>query len=431
MEYKSLLDYSLQKMKEAGADKSQVTLVATEKHELNTEANRIKLLRSTEDINIAFIYIKDQKKATTSINKATEDAVDEAISKLVVLAESAPIDEANDIATGAQAELFNIGLKEADLEAFYQAVKEFTIDMKNKYPKVLAEMIISFDYKHKYVVNSNGLDLQEKGGNYYVEVLFAAKDGGKTSSINYTFGTLLEFKTKLTELFMLSDLIKQNIKELDAKPFEGKFLGDVIFTPLSLVEEFFLDGISAVLTDSALISGSSIFKDSIGKEIAAPIFTLHSNPRDKTLASGYAITEDGFVAEDLTIIEDGVLKSHLLTQYGANRLKAKRAKNYGGSFIIDPGRTSLADMIKNVKQGILLGRFSGPEPGTDGSFSGVAKNSFYIENGKIQYPISETMISGNLFEMLKNVKALSDKTINFGSCILPWIQASGAIFSGK
>ncbi len=82
MEYNSLLKYCLDKMKEFGADKSQVTLVTTEKHELNTEANRIKLLRSTEDLNMSFTYIKDQKKASTSINNATEDAIDEAIIKL-------------------------------------------------------------------------------------------------------------------------------------------------------------------------------------------------------------------------------------------------------------------------------------------------------------------------------------------------------------
>ncbi len=431
MKYKSLLNYSLDKMKTSGADKSQVTLITTEKHELNTEANRIKLLRSTEDVKLSFIYIKDQKKASITVNKATEDAVDEAINKLVVLAESAPVDEANDIADAGPAKKFNVGLKEADLDALYKAVKEFTIDMKTKYPKVLGEMIISYDYSHKYVYNSNGLNLQETHGSYNSEVQFAAKDCGKTSSINETYGSTLELKTKLSELFMLRELMDQNIKELDVKSFAGKFVGDVIITPLCL-GDYFLDSISSIsLTDGALIAGSSMLKDSIDEQIAAPIFNWHSNPRDKSLASGYAITEDGFVAEDLTIVKDGVLKKHLLSQYGAKKLNAKRANNYGGAFIVEPGSTSLDKMIRNVKKGILLGRFSGPEPSADGGFSGVAKNSLYIEDGKIQYPITETMISGNLFDILKNIKSISDRTINFGSSILPWIHTTGTTISGK
>jgi len=64
-------------------------------------------------------------------------------------------------------------------------------------------------------------------------------------------------------------------------------------------------------------------------------------------------------------------------------------------------------------------------------FSGVAKNSYYIENGKIRYPLSETMLSGNIAEMLRNIKGVSKERINFGDAIFPWIQFRGLVISGK
>ena len=67
----------------------------------------------------------------------------------------------------------------------------------------------------------------------------------------------------------------------------------------------------------------------------------------------------------------------------------------------------MEDMIKEIDKGILLCRFSGGSPSDNGDFSGVAKNSFYIENGEVQYPISETMVSGNIVDMFQKVKHIT------------------------
>ena len=86
-------------------------------------------------------------------------------------------------------------------------------------------------------------------------------------------------------------------------------------------------------------------------------------------------------------------------------------------------------MIKDVDKGIILCRFSGGSPSDNGDFSGVAKNSFYIENGEIQYPITETMISGNIAQMFMNIIDISNDTIDFGYNILPWISFDGITIS--
>jgi PmbA protein len=430
MNYQPLLDYSLKALTDAGADKGQVTLRASEKYELNTEANAVKLLRSTDEVNVTLLYIKDQKKASTSVNKATESAIDEAIVKLVDLAKSAPVDEANDISSDVENNTFNIGLSEPDLDAVYNALDALNEEMKTVYTKVKGDAILSYDYYHKYLANTNGVLLEETNGKYNLSMMFAAKDGDKITSFNYTGGSFNDINTKLTEVGLLGDLMDQTVEELEAKPFEGKFVGDVIITP-TCFSDFLRFVEMSSLSDHSLIAGSSVLKDKIGESIAAPIFNWHSNPRSNELADAYAITRDGFVAEDLTIIKEGVLQTHLLSLYGANKTGGQRAKNYGGSYVVDPGTSTLEDMIKDVKQGILLARFSGGRPGADGGFAGVAKNSFYIEDGQIKYPMSETMISGNLYEILKNIKSISKDRVNYGSAILPWVHTTGTTISGK
>jgi len=47
------------------------------------------------------------------------------------------------------------------------------------------------------------------------------------------------------------------------------------------------------------------------------------------------------------------------------------------------------------------------------------------------YPVNETMVSGNLVEMIKNIAAISSDTVNLGYIKSPWIKFSGVTVSGK
>jgi len=183
--------------------------------------------------------------------------------------------------------------------------------------------------------------------------------------------------------------------------------------------------------DAALISGTSPWKDKLDKKIADPKFTLSLAPVSGAIADKYFITSDGYEATDSTIIDKGVLKHFLLSIYASNKTGHTRAPNNGEGRIIDPGDESFKDMVKKVQKGLLLCRFSGGRPNDNGDISGVAKNSYYIENGEIQYPINETTLSGNLRDMLNSITAISSERINFGHSILPWLQTSGITISGK
>ena len=76
-------------------------------------------------------------------------------------------------------------------------------------------------------------------------------------------------------------------------------------------------------------------------------------------------------------------------------------------------------------------RFSGGEPSPGGDFSGVAKNSFLIENGRITGALSETMISGNIADMLKHGRAVSRATMDDGVVSVPYMAFDGVTISGK
>ena len=98
---------------------------------------------------------------------------------------------------------------------------------------------------------------------------------------------------------------------------------------------------------------------------------------------------------------------------------------------VAPGDTPIDEIIANTERGIILARFSGGIPNAQLDFSGVAKNSFYVEDGMVRYPLVETMVSGNFQKLLMNVRALSRETVNFGDGAYPYMAASGVTISSK
>ena len=75
---------------------------------------------------------------------------------------------------------------------------------------------------------------------------------------------------------------------------------------------------------------------------------------------------------------------------------------------------------------LLLKRFSGNEDPISGRFSGVAKNSRWVENGEIVFGVQEVMVSGDLFGLLRDVIAAStERMVASGGWSAPYLLVDG------
>jgi len=180
------------------------------------------------------------------------------------------------------------------------------------------------------------------------------------------------------------------------------------------------------------VQGTSRWKDALGTKVADSRLTMRIAPLHPSIVAGERFTVDGYESQDVDLIRDGVLSSFALSLYGSRKTGKARSKNTAFSNIeVAAGDTPLADMIKNVDRGILLNRFSGASPGSSGDVSGIAKNSFLIENGVVTDALSETMVSFNIVDILANIPAISVERCENGISILPWCCFDGVTISGK
>ncbi len=427
MSEREIAEQTLAELLKAGFDKATSRISKQEMHELQSENGELKLLRTGFQTSLSIAGIVDNRRATLGINKTDQSTVAESVRRLKSMADASEPDPAHDIAAEQPAERFKRGIDQPDYDAMYDRLVELTAYVGEEHPTVnLRSSSVVFSKGRSVLRNSNGVDFETESGSYSVGLQFTAKEGPDTSSMNFTGYSTLDLDTPIHQTNDVDTLLRQSAEQVRTQHIPAKFTGNLVISPHCVTT---FTGFLTGRIGDAMISGTSIYEGKLGEVVASEELSVHAMPLSDELTTGYSVTSDGHRALDSTVIENGELKTYLLSLYGANKMGLPRAVNSGGCYVIDPGEQSFDEIIAGISEGIYINRFPGGRPSDRGDFSGVAKNSYYIRDGKIQFPIQETTVSGNLADLLKSVDGISSERLNSGSSILPWISVSGVTAS--
>lgn len=206
------------------------------------------------------------------------------------------------------------------------------------------------------------------------------------------------------------------------------YRGQVMLNP-SLVEELLIDPLIYHIQGSNIMDGKSRWDDAIGTRITHPNFHLEDHPHDTELRGCTAFSGEGVPTQKMTVIEHGILKTHIDSLYSANRRGATPTGNGGGLHapVMKAGPTSREKLINQSRGPLLIpSRFSGNIDPLSGDFSGVAKGSLLYRDGELVGPVKEIMISGNIFELLQTELLISSELEDDGGYYrLPHILIDG------
>lgn len=438
MRYVNIVDETITFLKSLGADHVEVRLTESDDFEVYGNAGVLDLVRSVENAVLKVTVLKDQKKASTVINDLSRGNREQALNALMVSVAAAQPDPAYEFSTVLEQKHTIVGASPDELntvETIKAKLVEQTVGLvdsvASNYPSImLSEVGSNYKMSKTLLKNTNGTNLVEENYGFELSALFNAADEEKSSSFNYVFSLPKSIEIPFLDNLFWKETISRNEKELNTVPFEGRLQGNAVFAPMAFAD-CLMNLEELALKDNAFIQGFSKWQDSLGQQVCDPKFTWRSNPLSEDMGTGYAITEDGFPAENIDIIENGVLTNHLLSLYGANKVNRTRSGNQGGVMTIEPGDTPFDELIAGIEKGIIIGRISGGQPSPNGDFSGIAKNSFLIENGKITDAISEAMVTFNIFEVLKDIDTLSKERHDAGMFQVPYVKSQHVLVTGK
>lgn len=422
----------LQEAKTQGADYAQCSVSESEKKEFNVDGGRFSLMRTLFNRNVVITVLKDQRKGTVQINRFDDDAVKTAVTDAIAAAESGKPDPAWEFADGPVEQEYTDGTPECDMDQLFARTKELLETIGNRHPKILMEQMITEHNRWRGVyMTTKGVTYRNLSGAYSFSLMYSAHEGEKSTSFYGSDVTLKTLDKPIIECGFIERDLDMVEKQLDPKPLEGKFTGPAVLAPYALSEIVLWTIMGNFVSDGCLIDGSSIWKDKLGAQVADPSFSMSFEPYSEDVVVRDRYTGEGYPTENFDLIRDGKLVSFCLSQYGANKTGGKRSGNGGANMTVKSGDKTLEEIIAGIDKGILVMRFSGGSPAPSGEYSGVAKNSFLIEKGKISCALTETMISGCVPDMLNQIRGISSDTLKDGNGSLPYIAFDGITISGK
>ncbi|OBU26192.1 metalloprotease PmbA [Photobacterium aquimaris] len=186
------------------------------------------------------------------------------------------------------------------------------------------------------------------------------------------------------------------------------------------------------ISGANLYRKSSFLLDKLGEQIFPEWLNISERPHILRGMASTPFDSEGVATYDREIITDGALQTYLLTSYAARKMKMQPTGHAGGihNWLVSSTGESFEQMLKKMDRGLLVTELMGQGVNIiTGDYSRGAAG-FWVENGQIQYPVSEITIAGNLKDMMQNIVAIGSDTetrsqILTGSMLLGSMKIAG------
>jgi PmbA protein len=198
-------------------------------------------------------------------------------------------------------------------------------------------------------------------------------------------------------------------------------LGPVVMSGEALLQFFGGNAVTdtgALLTQaSAAMAYSKISRLEVGRPIwgdlepTADLVTVHANAQLPYGVASYRFDPDGVAAEDLLVIEDGVLRARPATQRYAQYLGLP-ASGRPGTAQVMPGTTPMADLLDGDGPTYHVLAFSAPNVDALTGDFGMEIRIGYERGPDGVRPLTGGSVTGNLFEALADVRLSSETRVN-------------------
>ncbi|MGV8995347.1 MAG: TldD/PmbA family protein [Parvibaculaceae bacterium] len=197
---------------------------------------------------------------------------------------------------------------------------------------------------------------------------------------------------------------------------------------------------AGAISGAAIARKTSFLQASMGKRVFANGVSIVDDPHRIRGMRSKPFDGEGVANRRYQLIDDGVLTTWLLDTASARQLglttTGHAARGTGGppspsttNLYMEAGTISPLDLIADIKDGLYITEMIGMGVnGVTGDYSRGA-SGFWIENGKLSFPVSEITVAGNLKDMFLNLVPADDLKFTQGTNA-PTIRVEGMTIAG-
>lgn len=220
----------------------------------------------------------------------------------------------------------------------------------------------------------------------------------------------------------------------------GKF--PVIFAPSAM--DLLLEPIEIAINGKTLSKGLSLLENRLGEMAFDKKFSMIDDPFYYHGDASVPFDDEGVIGQQLNLINNGIFENFIFDCTTAEKMNMQstgHASRNASSLpypaltnkMIGLGDASLDAMINTIDYGLLLlsSLGEGQSNTLAGDFSVLAEMAFLIENGILKGRVKDVMLSGNSFELLKNISMIENKLHKMSSLFTPHILLDHVQISTK
>lgn len=443
MDYKALTEQLVNKCLKKGADAAEVYCESSRNLSIGIRNTEMETVQQAESHGVGVRVMVKGRMAFSSCNDLSEASLEETISSAVQFAANTTPDENNvlpeDKGITEVEGLYDPQISQVPLEAKIDLAKKAEI-LAMTDPRITKSGGARYaeGEGQVFVANSNGLSKNYKASSCSFGVSVVAEKGDQKSSggesCSRRFYSDLQKPEKIAE-----KAIQKAVQMLDPRMVKTQ-RAIVIFD--SDVARSILGGILSAVNGERVLQGASFLREKLDTKICSELITIID---DGTMPKGLGskwFDGEGVPTQKRIIVEKGVLKGFMYNTIVARRAGVKSTGNAsrGGfrslpginahNFYMAKGDSPPEDIIRATQTGLLLKGVTGYgiNP-VNGNYSGGA-SGFWIENGKIAFPVMGLTIAGKAEEMLKTIDMVGtdldlNRTFTAPTFRIPDIQIGG------
>ena len=416
MDYVALTKKLVKDCLDKGADQAEVYLETGRNLQIEVRNGEIETVQEAASHGAGFRVFLGGRMAFASCNDFAESALENAMDKAIGFATHTTADENNVLPDDKRltdvSGLYDPQIVQVSMDQKIDLAKQVEkLAMKDARITKSAGSGYNEGEAEIYLANSKGLSKSYRETACSFGVYVVAEKGEQKSSGGENCSRRF-FQELKTPVEVAEKAAQDAFEMLDPRMVKTQKAA-VIFNPD--VARSVLGGILAAINGERVLQEASFLADKMDQKIASDLVTIID---DGTRAKGMAskpFDGEGVPTQKRTIVDKGVLKSFLYNTIVAKRAGVQSTGNAsrGGfrslpgigahNFFMEAGQADPEDIIRATKKGLYLKGVTGygiiP---VNGNFSGGA-SGFWIENGKIAFPVKGLTIAGSAFEMLNAI----------------------------
>ncbi len=392
------------------AEEAEVFMISSEETSVRFEANRLKHIQSKQSSSVALRIVRQGRVGyamTTElgdsqnlVNMAVETAQFGMPAKF----------EFPSLTSYPGVEIFDPDV-EVSVEEMIELGEELIVIVRGHTPDIVCEAEVTRGVISVHIMNSRG------GRAEYRESAFGLGVGG--SLIRGTdmlfVGESQSSCHSLTRPGDIAEVVLQQLelaKNLASVPSRSL---PVVFTPNGVASAL-ISPLMAAFNGKTVLEGASPIGNRLGQQVFDEKLWLWDDPTIDYRPSSRPCDDEGVTSQRTPLVEQGRVANFLYDLQTAalanTRSTGNGSRSRGGlpapspsAFIIAPGDTTFAEMVSDIKEGLVIEFLMGAEQGNilGGDFSGNVLLGYKVESGKIVGRVKDTMVSGNVYQVLKQI----------------------------